>query len=346
MSKPHIVLVSSLLAMSLCAWCQSGPDAPWESKNQPETVFRANVRLVVVDAQVLNRKTGHNIADLKAEDFHLYENGVRQQISYLSQDEIPLSVVFLFDLTDSVRPVLKPLAEGALQALRHLRPEDEAAVMVYAASAQLLQEFTTDRERIVDAIRRASRMESPEAAFFNEGLFQAATQSARADTGRRRIVIWLTDNIPNIPSEELRYKYRKSIPAAGLHSESETMAELLRTGTVVCTLLLRSDISDREFMRNMHDPLHMLGSRQFPPGDVYRYTEQTGGQVVESASSSRASARLADLIDQIRSRYALGYHPPAQPAAVGFQKLKLEIAPEIRMREGKLVVNVRKGYYR
>jgi len=46
-------------------------------------------------------------------DFRLYENGVLQRISYFSQDELPLSVVFLFDLTDSVRPVLKPLAEGA-----------------------------------------------------------------------------------------------------------------------------------------------------------------------------------------------------------------------------------------
>ncbi|MBZ5521418.1 MAG: VWA domain-containing protein [Acidobacteriia bacterium] len=352
MPKRLTALMAPLLALASCAWCQTEslghPESTpqTESVGQPETVFHSNVRLVVVDAQVLNKKTGHNVADLTSDDFRLYENGIRQQISYLSQDEIPLSVVFLFDLTDSVRPVLKPLAAGALQALRHLKPEDEAAVIVYAASTQLLQGFTTDRERIVDAIQRASRMESPEAAFFNEGLFQAAAQSSRAANGRRRIVIWLTDNVPNIPSEELKYKYRKSIPVAGLHSEAQALTELFRTGTVVCTLLLRSDISEREFMRNLHDPLQMLGRRQYPPGDVYRYTEQTGGQVLESASPSKASARLADLIDQIRTRYALGYHPPAKPATEGFQRLKLEIAPEIRMREGKLIVNVRKGYYR
>ncbi|HWZ46058.1 MAG TPA: VWA domain-containing protein [Candidatus Saccharimonadales bacterium] len=333
------VLMPLLLAVS-CAWSQS------ESMPQPEAVFRTNVRLVVVDAQVLNRKTRQNVIGLTPGDFRLFENGIRQPISYLSQDELPLSVVFLFDLTDSVHPVLKPLAAGALQALRHLKPEDEAAVMVYAVSTQLLQGFTTDHHRIEAAIERASRLESPEAAFFNEGLFQAASQAAQAANGRRRIVIWLTDNIPNLPSEELQYKYHKSIPISGLHSEAEALEELFRDGVVVYTLLLRSDISEREFMHNLNDPMHRLGRRRYPPGDVYRYTEQTGGQVLESWSPSRAGARLADLIDQIRTRYALGYHPPADAATGRFHELKLEIAPEIRLREGKLIVNVRKGYYR
>ena len=337
MPKPA-ALVTLFLILSPCMCAQT-------EVTQPETIFRSNVRLVVVDAQVLNKKTGYNVDGLTPGDFRLYENGLRQQISYLSQDELPLSVVFLFDLTDSVRPVLEPLAAGALRALRHLKPEDEAAVMVYAVSTQMLQEFTADHERLADAIHRASRMESPEAAFFNEGVFQAAAYSTRAAAGRRRIIIWLTDNVPNIPSEELRYKYRRSIPPAGLHTEADAMEELFRNGISVYTLLLRSDISDREFMHNMHDPLHMIGRRLYPPGDVYRYTGQTGGQVLESWSPSRASARLADLIDRIRTRYALGYHPPAETAP-GFHELKLEIAPEIRLREGKLIVNVRRGYYR
>jgi len=66
--------------------------------------------------------------------------------------------VFLFALTDSVRSVLKPLAEGALEALQHLKPEDETAVMVYSASAQLFQDFTTELALTVAAIQNASGM--------------------------------------------------------------------------------------------------------------------------------------------------------------------------------------------
>src|SRR5689334_1330376 len=86
-----------------------------------EPVFRVNVRLVQVDTQVLNKKTHHAVRALKKDDFEIYEDNVRQQVSSFSQDTLPLSVVLLFDLTDSVRPVLKSLGEGALEALHHLK---------------------------------------------------------------------------------------------------------------------------------------------------------------------------------------------------------------------------------
>src|SRR5215510_14564275 len=233
----------------------------------PDQIFKVNVSLVVVDAQVLKKKTHQPVPALQPEDFTLVESGVRQQIASLSQDKLPLSVVFLFDLTDSVQPVLESLSHGALQALQHLKPEDEAAVVVYAASTQLLQDFTTDRELVVKAIRKAARMESREAAFFNEGIFQAASQASKAPSQRRRVIIWLTDNVPNIPSEDIRSQYGRSISAASLHTENEAFAKLFKTGTAVFTLLQRSDISESEFMRNFNQPMQMLFRLQYPPGD-------------------------------------------------------------------------------
>ena len=119
------------------------------------------------------------MGSLSKEDFQLYEDGVQQQIAELSRNQLPLSVVLLFDLTASVQPVLKALAAGALEALQHLKPEDEVAIMVYAASAQLLQDFTTDREQAVAAIEKAGTMESSEAAFFNEAIFRRLSNWAK-----------------------------------------------------------------------------------------------------------------------------------------------------------------------
>ena len=184
-----------------------------------------------VDAQVLSKKTRHAARELKQDDFEIYEDNVRQQVSSFSQDTLPLSVVLLFDLTDSVRPVLKSLAEGALVALQHLKPEDEVSVMVYAASAQVLQEATTDRALAVAAIERASHMESEEAAFFNEGIFQAAEQLTKGkNPSSRRVIIWLTDDVPNLPSErDVPPRYRKSMPLEKLHSQQDALKHLLQT---------------------------------------------------------------------------------------------------------------------
>ena len=161
---------------------------------EPKTpVYRVDVHMVLVDTQILNKKTRHAIPSLKATDFQVYEDNILQRLKAFSQDTMPLSIVLLFDLTDSVRPVLKSLAEGALVALQHLKPEDEVTVMVYAASAQVLQEATTDRALAVAAIERASHMESDEAAYFNEGIFQAAEQLTKGkNPSSRRVIIWLT----------------------------------------------------------------------------------------------------------------------------------------------------------
>src|SRR5438270_6460859 len=188
-----------------------------------ESVYRVDVHVVQVDAQVLNKKTREAARALKKEDFEIYEDNVRQQVSSFSQDTLPLSVVLLFDLTDSVRPVLKSLADGALLALQHLKPEDEVLVMVYAASAQVLQEATTDRALAVAAIQKASRMESDQAAFFNEGIFQAAEQLTKGkNPSSRRVIIWLTDDVPNLPSESaIPPWYRKSISMDKLRSQQD-----------------------------------------------------------------------------------------------------------------------------
>ena len=337
-----------LIAVPLIAWLGTQlAFSQSESPQQAEQVFRVQVDFVVVDAQVLNKKTKRPAGALRQEDFELYQNGVRQQITSFSQDQLPLSVVFLFDLTDSVRPVLQPLAEGALRALQHLKPEDEVAVMVYAAKTEMLQDFTTNRQLIVNAIQKASRMESREAAFFNQGMFQAALQSEHAtNSSSRRVIVWFTDNVPNIPSEEIRSRYGKSLPAEELHTEKDALRELFKSGASVCTMLQRSDISDSEFAAHMRDPIMMIQRRQYPPGDVYKYSAETGGMVFEPVGPKSAAQRLAEMIDRIRSRYTLGYHPSSSDHPGQFYQLKLKMTPEAEQREGKLLVQTRRGFYR
>ena len=338
--------IAAILLLNLLALCCSALSQTPSSESDP--VFHVSVDLVVLDTQVLNKKTYRPVTALKPEDFELLDNGVEQTITSLGQDTLPLSIVFLFDLTDSVRPVLKPLARGALLALEHLKPEDEAAVMVYSSSAQLLQDFTTDHELIVKAIQKASSMESPEAAFFNEGIFQAAKQSTKAKiSGSRRVIIWLTDNIPNIPSDEIRWRYARSLPPdSTVHTQRDTIAELFKTGAVICTLLQRSRISDDEFSSRLNKPTYLLESNMYPPGDVYKYSEQTGGQVIESTSRKAISEKLAELIDEIRGRYALSYHPSGNLGKNRLHTIQLKMVPEVEKREGKLIVRTRRGYYR
>jgi len=127
----------ALLLLALLFAFFAGQACLAQSPATAEPLFRVTVRVEVVDAQVLSKKTKHAVSSLQREDFQVYEDNVRQEITSFSQDQLPLSVVILFDLTDSVRPVLISLAEGALESLQRLKPEDEVSVMTYAASAHL-----------------------------------------------------------------------------------------------------------------------------------------------------------------------------------------------------------------
>jgi len=315
-----------------------------QSPTPHEPVIRVTVDLVVVDTQVVHKKTGRPIGGLRREDFELFEDGVRQEVAAFSQDRLPLSIVFLFDLTDSVRPVLKPLASGALGALKHLKPEDETAVMVYAASAKLLQDFTTDRALTVAAIEKASEMDSDEPAFFNEGVFQAAAQAAKAkNPASRRVIVWLTDNVPNVPSD--KRGNRKNVSVDRLHTEMDALQELLETGTVVSSLLELSAMSHTMAVLYTKNPIFAAGRKHYPPGDVYKYAEQTGGQVMKSGKEEVA-AKLADLIDQIRTRYSLGYRASGDQPPGKFCEIKLNVSREVVKREGQVVVKAKRGYYR
>lgn len=222
-----------LCLLALTAWGQDDT-----------AVFRTTSQLVLLDVQVLQSKTKTATGGLEAKDFEVYEDGSRQEISFFGRERYPLSIVLLFDLTSSVHGVLRRLADSAQTALQHLRPEDEVAVMTYSASAQLVDGFTTDRQRTVTAIARAAAMKSGEAAFFNEAVFQAARQLEQSHTANnRRVILWLTDNYPDAPSGFMRNHYGKSLKGVAPHSEEEAIRALHETGAVVTALLLKDPLA-------------------------------------------------------------------------------------------------------
>jgi hypothetical protein len=159
------------------------------------------------------------------------------------------------------------------------------------------------------------------------------------------VIIWLTDNVPDFPSDEIRRRYGRSLKHNELHTEKQALDALFRAGPMVCALVDRSILSDNETMsRNAHWADYMLQRGQYPPGDVFRYAEQTGGEVAES-SAKRMPQKLAAMIDSIRARYTLGYHP-APLTAAGFREIRLRLAPDTERRVGKVSVVAKKGYWR
>jgi len=304
-------------------------------------IFRTTSELVLLDVQVIHKKTNTSTAALERKDLQVFEDGKPQEIAFFSRDELPLSIVMLFDMTATSQAVLKRLAAGARSALTRFKPADEVAVMVYAAHGRVLDGFTTDRERTVAAIERASRENEPGGAFFNEAVWEGAEllRSSSTPSGRR-VVIWLTDNLPNVAT-------RRTDSSGGesrtVHTEIEAFRSLHESGAVVTPLLLRSAVAlawAGPFLA-LEAPLR----HSHPPGDAHKYAELTGGQAI-GLGGKRVEERLGELIDDLRSRYTIGYRPTDEKPAETFCKVQVSLGPESSLRPGEWKVLARAGYYR
>lgn len=311
------------LVLFACAVGAQGQTKPAPSAPSDD-VIRLTTDLVLVDTQVVRQANGKIIGGLQAADFLVEEEGVKQDISYFAQDKLPLSVVLLFDLTDTVQPVLQELAKGALTALQHFKPEDELAVLVYSNKVQVLQGFTSDRAAVVKAIEEAAKLDAPEQlALFNEALFQTAEHlQSHAPPRTRRVILWLTDNLPNRPP-------------ASAHTEEEAFKQLFEQDIAVFGLMMKSTEGKVLGLFNWM----MKGA-----GDLNKYAERTGGEVIQ-AEKENVEQRLAEVIDRVRARYTLGYVSNSSNQDGKFRRLRVRVTPTIEKREGKVVLHGKAGYF-
>jgi VWFA-related protein len=332
--------VRTALLLSLLLLSQIGPaqTATSPPQSEPPTIH-VGTQFVLLDALVENKKSGVSLNTLSAKDFQLSEDGVAQTISYFSHDQLPLSVVFLFDMTETVHAALVPLAQAALQVLGHLKPEDEVAVMTFSSRADLMQDFTTNRKLAAEAVRTASWMADVEGTFLDEDMFEAVEQVMKAKEGNRRVLVWLTDGTANEENAFTRATIGQHAPTH-LHSQAEAMTRLIESGAVVSVLIDRTAETYRAIRASE-------GARL---GDIDEYARATGGPVL-STGTKEVPENLALLIDQARARYTLGYKPSAADDRRRFCKLSLRLSPEFlsnhpEVRKQGFVVMTRSGYYR
>jgi len=285
----------------------------------PNDVIRVNTDLVVFDAQVIDKKTRKVFGGLRREDFEIYEENVKQPIVYFSQDQLPLSVLLLLDISRSVTPIIEQVGAGANDALQRLKPEDEVAVMAFADDPKLIQGFTKDRKVAAEKISEASRTFLGHGTFLNEALHAAEQQMNNASnpTNRRAIIV-ITDNIA---------------PAGGHFGKDKVINDLLESGTVVYGLIVRAAFG-KVFNVLSFGTIHGVNS----------YCEETGGEVL-GADQKEVDTRLAEMFTRLRTRYTLGYRPPENNEEGKFRRVKVQLTPPIVKTNKQLVVRARSGYY-
>jgi VWFA-related protein len=149
--------------------------------------FRSGVELINVAATVSDRQ-GRFVSGLRQEDFRLYEDGALRPITHFTSERVPVSLGILLDTSSSMEGEKMAAAKQALQRLLFdlLGPEDEVFLYRFDNIPQLVQDWTTDRERVWSALRR---LQARGATTLYDGIAQALPLAAKGRHRKKALLI-------------------------------------------------------------------------------------------------------------------------------------------------------------
>ncbi|MFP5264926.1 MAG: VWA domain-containing protein [Blastocatellia bacterium] len=304
-------------------------DRPPDAKPERGDVVKLAVDLIVLDAQVMQQKTGRVIGDLKKEDFSLSEDGVKQQITHFSQDTLPLSVIILIDRGGCLDPFNDKVRHATLESLKRLRPQDEVALMAFHNTAEIVSGFTFDRNRILEGLDRLPPHDEEADHCFNTAFYTAAEYMRRAaNPDGRRVILMITG---------ITAYFNCSGP-----SSEEARLAVLESGSVVCGIIPRTP-GQRIENGIMRTVTGIGGLFKAKTSNLKQLADETGGEVL-SDKPENLDHTFRDLVDHLRTRYSIGFVSTNSKRDGSFRKLKLDVASAAHKGDGKLVVKTKRGY--
>lgn len=310
-------------------------DAQPPSKDAAEVVnsdevVKTDVDLVVLDALILQKKTGRVVGGLKPEDFALTEDGVAQKITHFGQDRMPLSVIILIDRGGCLDPYSENVRHAARDAVSRLKPSDEVALMAYHDSVDLVEGFTRDRQRVSDALDRVPGHDEHANHCLNKAFFEAAYYMQKAGNPvSRRVIILITAVTSNFDCPDGP-------------SGAAAKREVFESGSVVCGVIPKSAGQRMEsgMMRTMTGVAKVFRVSTLRINEL---AEETGGEVLDDKPEN-LDKTFNTLVEHLRTRYQLGYVPTNRTHDGTTRKLRLKVSPAVEKSQGKLAVKTRRSY--
>jgi Ca-activated chloride channel homolog len=133
---------------------EASPGAtPQASRQAP--AFRAGVELVSLNVTVAD-PTGRYITDLEQEDFNVFEDGAKQDVTFFNKTNLPIALALMLDTSASMDTKLQTAQEAAVGFAHRLRPQDIAEVIDFDSRVTILANFTNNATELEQAIRKTS----------------------------------------------------------------------------------------------------------------------------------------------------------------------------------------------
>lgn len=305
---------------------------------QDEGVIKVESSIVRLNVGVADRQ-GRPIVNLNKENFTLYEDGVKQEISRFEPTAAPFSVVLLLDMSGSTLGFRQIITQSALRFIDALAPDDRVAVIEFDDKPNLLNDFTSNRKKIVNSIVVANGRQHTQ-------LYKAldfALEKISKEGNRRKAIIVLTDGadtgLRNADRSILEKQKESDIQTAIKPESSDTLNKILNKsdaqGVTIYPLALPSgDPSKLAEPTPIQTALYKASRSR-----LQILADRTGGTFNAINRLEDMSSLYAVVAADLRALYTVEYSPTDTKRDGKWRAIKIEV------NNSELVSRTRTGYF-
>lgn len=271
--------------------------------------IRSGVSLVRVPV-VVTARDGTLVRGLRADDFDVREDGVRQPVAFFAEgapdgEAVPLHIGLLLDVSESMRVELSQAAGAAVRFVNALEEAADVTLVDFDTEVRVATFEPPQYDRLFERLR-GKRPSGNTALYDAVGMY---LRRAAAEDGQK-VLLMYTDGGDSISA--LRY------------------GQLL-------TLLKQSDVL--VYPIGYTSVYGRGGAEQMQLSQMAR---ETGGEAFFPNDARELNAIYARILDELTSRYTLGYVSTNTKDDGKWRKLEVKVT---RADAAKAKVRTRPGYY-
>jgi len=319
---------------------------------QAGEVIELRSDLVSFTASVIG-PNGESLTNLKVENFIVYENGERQQISHFATVDAPVDIALIIDSSGSMQGQLETVRRAALNFIERMRPQDRFAVVEFSRDVNLLTDFTKERKKGKDVV---NRIRGGSATSFYDALYVVADELLGKLQGRKAMIV-LSDGVDSSSfydsqqASSLLERSGASVYFIEVDTEEYTV-DGLRRGKF--TLSPEQMERYRRAFRPNDLPIRYRNPLFFTPDEIeeiarglYRIArrdlrqlaERTGGRVYPMKRFSDLNEIYAKIAAELGTLYSIGYYPTNRKHDGQWRSIRVEVTI------AGAQVNARSGYW-
>jgi Ca-activated chloride channel family protein len=290
--------------------------------------IRIETRLVNLNVKAMD-KSGRPLTDLKLEDFAVYEDGVKQDVTHFKPVNAPVNILMLLDLSGSTQKKRGAMIDAARKFIDTLPPQDKISLVAFTRKYSPLVDFTTDKVALKKELEQVKKISGGTA--FYDSLWQALDELGKISDARKAVVV-LTDG----EDESL----------TGDKETAHTFDELLDRASEEDVTIYPIYFSGQ----NHYDKIGLLfggggglingnENRKIARKQLDSLAEQTGGEVFSAQREEELEGAYKRVASELHTLYSMAYSPDKLKHNGEFRKIGVKLNRE------EAVAKTRKGYF-